>query len=397
MIKPYRDCFTTSVSEKVKWFKECVWDGELSRQGRLALAELLNGALEEDINHQLGIGHAYERGPERLDQRNGYYQRVLETSFGPAVVRVPRSRQNLYEPLVFEAYQRRTAHVDQIICDLFTGGLSTRRVAEIMDLICGCQVSAATVSAVAQRLDRHAQAYHQRPLEDQYRYLVLDGIHLRCKGAGGPKCRVVLVAYGITFQGRKQLIDFHQAQSEAEAHWATFLQELYRRGLTGERLQLVTTDGAAGLIAALNLVYPRVPRQRCWAHKMRNVSQRLKPVNQPACLKEAGGIYSAPTRREAVRRYRQWVRHWQELEPKAVACLQADIEALLTHFSVPPEHRMKVRTTNAIERAFREVRRRTKPMSCFNNPASIERIVFAVFAHLNSNWEKRTPAFTQET
>lgn len=397
MIKARGDCFTVSVSEKLKWFKGCLWDGELSRQSQLALADLLNGALREDINNQLGIQQSYERGPQRLDQRNGYYERLLETSFGPTTVSVPRSRHNVYEPTVFDAYQRRTAHLEETICRLFTRGLSTRAVTEIMELICDCQVSPTTVSEVAKALDDHARAYHQRPLQDRYRYLILDGIHLRCKGAAGPKCRVVLVAYGITSEGRKELIDFSQAPSEAEVHWATFLQDLHRRGLTGERLQLVTTDGAPGLIAALDLAYPRVDRQRCWAHKMRNVSQRLKKANQAACLKEAARIYSAPIKQEARRRFRKWARDWQELEPKAVACLQADIDDLLAHFTAPIEHRIKVRTTNAIERAFREVRRRTRPMSCFNNNASIERIVFAVFAHLNSNWEKRSRSFTQKT
>jgi putative transposase len=389
MTKPHRDCFTTSVSEKLQWFKQCLWDGELGRQSQLALADLLHGALEEDINHQLGIGRAYERGPQRLDQRNGHYQRVLETAFGPAVVRVPRSRHNTYEPTVFDAYQRRMAQVDEIICRLFTGGLSTRAVAEVMDLICGCQVSATTVSAVAQALDRHVAAYHQRPLKDHYTYLALDGIHLRCKGADGPSHRVVLVAYGLGPGGRKELIGFRQAPSEGERHWTTFLQDLYRRGLTGQRLVLVTTDGAAGLIAALDFVYPQALRQRCWAHKLRNLAGKLRHAHREACLKQAGTIYQAPTYQEAVRRFRRWRTQWQEREPKAVACLHADIDPLLAHFVVPLPDRIKVRTTNPIERAFREVRRRTRPMSCFNNPASIDRIIFAVFARLNSNWEKR--------
>lgn len=390
MIKAHRDCFTTSVADKLTWFKNCMWDGELSRQSRLALTDLLNGALQEDINHQLGIQKAYERGEQRQDQRNGYYERLLETGSGPVRLHVPRSRQNRYEPLVFEAYHRRMAQVDQIICDLFTGGLSTRAVGEVMHLICGCSVSAATVSAVAKALDAHVQAYHQRPLPDHYQYLLLDGIHLRCKGADGPRGRVVLVAYGITSRGRKELIDFRQAPTEGERHWTAFLQDLHSRGLCGKALRLVTTDGAPGLIAALDFIYPQVPRQRCWAHKLRNVGQHLRKANRDACLKQAGGIYSALTSQEAVRRYRTWCADWRDKEPKAVACLQADIEHLLACFTVPPKDRKKVRTTNAIERAFREVRRRTRPMSCFNNPPSIDRIIFAVFARLNSNWEKRS-------
>lgn len=389
MIKPYRDCFTTSVAEKLKWFKQCLWDGELSHGASLALEELLHGCLEEDIRSQIGVGR-HERGVGRLDQRNGYYQRTLESSYGPVTLRVPRSRKNLYEPTVFEAYQRRTAVVEQAICDLFTAGVSTRRVGEILELICGVSVSAATVSQVCKALDRHVRAYQQRPLQDCYQYLLLDGIHLRCKGADGPKGRVVLVAYGFTAAGKRELIAFRQVPGESEQHCSAFLEDLRRRGLQGDNLRLISTDGGAGMLAALNLVYPFVPLQRCWAHKLRNVAGKLRQANQKACLKEAKTIYLAATERDAIRRYRRWKSNWEALEPKAVACLQQDIQALLSFFIVPPEHRIWVRTTNAIERSFREVRRRTKPMSCFNNPASIDRIVFAVFSHLNANWEKRS-------
>lgn len=389
MIKPSRDCFTTSVAEKLRWFKASFWDGELSHQASMALEELLHHSLQEDIRMQLGIDR-HQRGPQRLDQRNGYYRRSLQTSFGTANVRVPRSRNNLYEPTVFEAYQRRTAVVDQAICDLFTAGVSTRRVGEILELICGSGVSAATVSAVCKALDEHVRAYQQRPLQDRYQYLLLDGIHLRCKGPEGSKCRVVLVAFGITASGRRELISFRQAPSEGELHWTGFLEDLYRRGLYGQKLRLISTDGGAGLLAALSMVYPFVPRQRCWAHKLRNVAGKLRKATQAECLKGAKAIYLAATQREAVQRYRRWTKQWETLEPKAVQCMRRDIEELLSFFEVPPEHRRWVRTTNAIERSFREVRRRTRPMSCFNNPASIDRIIFAVFSHLNSNWEKRS-------
>lgn len=388
MIKPYRDCFTTSVAEKLKWFKQCLWDGELSQQAERALEQLLQGCLEEDIEQQLGVAR-HSRSDQRLDQRNGYYQRTLETNFGPCRLRVPRSRHNVYEPTVFEAYRRRTAVVDQAICDLFTAGVSTRRVGEILELIGGVGVSAATVSAVATALDQYVRAYQNRPLHDCYKYLLLDGIHLRCQGADGPQGRVVLVAYGFTTAGKRELIAFRQVPSESEQHCTAFLEDLRQRGLVGQQLQLISTDGGAGMLAALNMVYPFVPRQRCWAHKLRNVAGKLRKVNRDACLKEAKTIYLAATCSDAIRRYRRWKGNWEALEPKAVACLQQDSEALLTFFIVPVEDRLKVRTTNAIERAFREVRRRTRPMSCFNNPSSSDRIIFAVISHLNTNWEKQ--------
>ena len=173
---------------------------------------------------------------------------------------------------------------------------------------------------------------------------------------------------------------------------------LHRRSLRGEALQVVTTDGAPGLIAALDLVYPLARRQRCWVHKLRKVSNKLRKRHREPCLREARSIYLAPTRREAVRCFRAWQRHWEALEPAAVAGLAQDLEALLVCFEVPVAHRKKIRTTNPLERAFREVRRRTNPMACRNNYGSVERITFAVINHPNTKWSRKPlPEFTRKT
>ena len=138
----------------------------------------------------------------------------------------------------------------------------------------------------------------------------------------------------------------------------------------------------------MDMVFPLVPRQRCWVHKLRNVAGKLRKVNQKECLKQAKQIYLAANRLQATSRFRAWQERWGTVEPKAVTCLAEDIEALLTVFDVPAAHRIVVRTTNPIERCFREVRRRTRPMTCFNNAGSIDRIMFAVFMHQTANWSK---------
>jgi len=399
MVKAHRDCFTASVSEKRRWFKAATWDGELGVQAKFMLKDLLENSLEQEIERQLGGVGRYERGAQRTDQRNGYYQRDLVTTHGTVQgLRVPRSRKGSYQPEVFDRYRRRTAEVDEAICRMFCLGISTRDVSRALEVMTGSEVSASTVSQVATVLDQYVRAYHQRPLADKYLYLLLDGICLRSRGAKGRKKVLVLTAYGITADGHRELIDFCQAESESEAEWTRFLESLYRRGLRGDALRLVTTDGAPGLIAALDMVYPMVPRQRCWVHKLRNVSNKLRKANRDACMKEAKQIYRANTRREATQRFRAWCRHWQDIEPDAVACLAQDIDALLACFDRPAHHRKTIRTTNPIERAFREVRRRTNPMSCFNNPQSIDRICFAIFDKLNANWELHPiKQFTQKT
>ena len=217
-------------------------------------------------------------------------------------------------------------------------------------------------------------------------YLLLDGVTMKVKHPGGMQKKLVLVAYGIRADGTRQLIDFKLAKSESQAEWESFLEDLHRRGLEGTGLRLIATDGGTGLGAAIGIVYPRVPHQRCWAHKLRNVASLLPRKIQATCLRGAKRIYQADTATDAGQRFRTWKAEWHEQAPKAVACLERDLEELLTFFACPAEDWRKTRTTNAIERCFREVRRRTRPMSCFGNTASCERIIYAVLHHLNASW-----------
>ena len=154
-------------------------------------------------------------------------------------------------------------------------------------------------------------------------------------------------------------------------------------------------DGSEGLRAALALVWPQVPPQRCWAHKLRNIADKV-PNKEGSCVREAAALYQAPSRHAARRIFQRWARKWRPTRPRAVACVERDLEELLTFYAFPAAHWRKIRTTNIIERAFREVRRRTRPMSSFTNPASCDRIVFGVISHLNRSWDRKPlKEFTQ--
>lgn len=373
------------------------WQDARERQGRL-LKVLLEGALEEEMTVLLGAAR-FRRTEGRRGYRNGFYQRDLATQIGiVTAIRVPRARGDVVERSVFSRYQRRQAQVNQVIRDIFLAGVSTRRVGATLEALLGEAVSGQTVSRVTRSLDRAVARFHQALIEDEIMYLLLDGVYLRVKGALGVKRRLVLCAYGITERGERRLLDFRLAPAESAAHWEAFLSQLRERGLYGRQLKLIITDGCAGLHAALDTVYPYVPRQHCWVHKLRNVANLLKRSQQDECLAGARAIYQAETRRAAVQAYWNWTRRWRGEAPKAVACLERDLDALLNFLGCPREHHRKVRTTNAIERSFREVRRRTRPMSCFNNDASCERIIYAVFSHLNGTWEgKPLPAFTHNS
>jgi putative transposase len=360
------------------------------------LKRFLEEALEVERDLHLGFcSHA--RGIPKEDSRNGYYERDFELAVGLVEnLRVPRTRRNTFRSRLLGRYKRRQATVEKLMREMFTRGISTRQVGEILKPILGIEPSAATVSSIAKSLDDEVRAFKRRWIGDDFLYLILDGITMKVKEAPRAKKKLVLVAYGIRPNGVRQVLSFQVARAESQGCWESMLNDLVKRGLVGDNLKMIATDGGAGLLAALEVVYPDAPRQRCWAHKLRNVSNYCKKRNEEACVAGARKIYLADTRRDAIAAFKDWRDDWQGSEPAAVECLERDLESMLQIFSLPVEHRKMMRTTNILERIFREVRRRTRPMSCFNDEGSVNRIIYAVFARFNRRWESRPlAAFTQ--
>jgi putative transposase len=365
------------------------WWGELKDETLRLVKRLLESTMDEEIIAQLQVAR-YQRSGLRRGYRNGHRYRSLLTEFGLLDrIKVPRDRQGEYQPGLIKRYQRRQGQVNEMVREMFLAGVSTRKVQEVIRPVLRENLSAQAVSRIVRSLDAEVGHFHQRRLGDDYQYLFFDGITLKVKGTAGVKKRMVLCAYGITAKGLRELVSFRQATGESEAQWEAFLRDLYKRGLEGKQAQLVTTDGCPGLHQALDTVYPYVPRQRCWAHKLRNVASKLRRRNQAECLRQAKTIYLADSRREASRRFRDWARQWHNVEPKAVKCLEADIDEMLLFLNCPGAHWSKIRTTNAIERAFREVRRRARPISCFQNSSSVDRTIYGVISHLNKTWKDK--------
>lgn len=352
-------------------------------------------ALEEIIEQQMAKAvEAYLEqleGDDVADRRNGYYRRHLLTELGDIELNVPRTRR--YSPVeVLRAYARRTPEIDRVILAGFVLGLSTRKVGEALLALLGRPVSAATVSQVAKTLDSAVAAFHRRPLKNRYKVLMLDGVVLARKTGAGALRRPVLVALGLRPDGKKEIIDFRLAGSESAAEWERFLTDLFRRGLTGEGLDMICVDGGSGLLAALPIALPNIPVQRCWAHKIRNVLDKVRKADQPAAKRAIHKVMNAanaPAARAAARCFADRFKHKY---PNAVACLRNDLDELLTCFRYKSsDQRKAVRTTNAIERRFREVRRRTRPMGTFQDKTSMDRILFAVFTHENKSQGVSTP------
>jgi len=399
-----------NVNRALKEINAFEWEGDYRAEARNRLRELLEERMDEELGQYLGRAK-YERKEEgdSEDYRNGSYLRHLLTEIGDLILRIGRTRKGFISK-VLEAYKRRSRTVDQLIMACFVLGMSTRKVSTALLSLLGERVSASTVSEVAKKLDHAVRRYHERKLGDGYRFLFFDGVVLKQKGAAKVQKKIILCAYGMTWEGKKEMVDFLLAASESQNAWEGFLRDLYERGLEGSRCELITSDGGNGLKNALEVVYPRIARQHCWAHKTRNVLDKVKKADWEKVKKDLHRISHGKNRQAATQAYWSFCQKYRRVYPGAVKSLESEIDDLLSFYQVKlsPKERQglkakeiqkaqmmlwkKIRTTNLIERAFKEVKRRTRPMGVFVNRGSMERILYAVFFHYNSKGQE-IPSF----
>ncbi len=345
--------------------------------------------LAVDFDRFISAGR-YQRSPKRRGHRNGYRRRSLLTSVGVLDLKVPRDREGKYRPDLFARYQRVEDSLEATIRAMFLRGVSTRKVGEILDVLCGERLSASKVSTVVRELDQAVIDFANSPINDDFLFLFVDALTVKIRFELKAKKVKLLVAYGIKADGSRELISFQRANSESTACWKAFLENLKVRGLVGGNLKLIIMDGGAGLWAAAQEVYPLVEHQLCWVHKLRNVAKYCPKRYQAECVSQAAQIMYASSSTMAAKRFRAWKKQWQSKIPKAVNCLEKDFDKLIPVFQFPQQIRRMIRTTNVIERCFREVRRRLKIMGCFQNSRSCDRIIYAIFNYFNTKWTRNT-------
>jgi putative transposase len=390
----HRDYNTEHFQAFVQDLQASFW-GDVQGRTRQTMKELMEADSQEPMAEYLGL-KPRERAPEgqeRVDSRNGYYARDVVTHLGIIRVRVRRGRKRAFLPRCLGAFQRRAPEVAELIRQAFLRGLPTRAVGRVVAILTEEPVSAQTVSRLTRTLDAAVRLFHEAAVGDDWAYLILDGVWMKVRRAFGPQRVLLLVAYGVRANGERRLLGFVRAKGESQAAWEGFLQDLYRRGLLGRRLQLVITDGCAGLAAALQTVYPRALHQRCWVHKMRNLCEAVRRRDHDPVKRDAQKIYQASNLAEARQAFLRFRWNWQTVYPALVRRLEQDLPELLNFFQFPRHLWKKLRTLppcGTIERCFVEVRRRTRPMVVFTNVASVDRIVYAIFNRFNQEWKNHT-------
>lgn len=348
-----------------------------------ALTMLIDTAMRLERERHLGV-ESYERSGQRRGYANGYKPKTVKTRVGELTLAVPQVREGGFYPQSLEKGLRSERALKLALAEMYVSGVSTRKVARITEQLCGFEVSSTQVSRCAAMLDEELAAWRSRAL-GAYAYVVLDARYESVRHAGQVVDVAVLLAMGVRADGKREILGVSSKLSEAEVHWREFLLDLKDRGLHG--VKLFVSDDHAGLKAARKAVFPSVPWQRCQFHLQQNAGAYVPRQDMRKAVAAAiRDIFNAPDAEEAKRLLERFIAKYQSKAPKLAAWAAEALPEGMAVFALPPAHRRRVRTTNALERVNKEIKRRTRVATLFPNEQSCERLVTAVAMEISEEW-----------
>jgi putative transposase len=340
-----------------------------------AVRTVLELVMREELDTFIGAAWG-ECSPKRKGYRNGHYTRDLVTSTGRLEdIHVPRDREGQFHTQTFERYSRYEPHIAEGLTQMFVAGTSTHKVGEVAQTLLGVAPSASTISRLNQSLTQQFEAWRQRPLQEHWRILYLDGIHFDVRHGDQVDSTVILTALGVDLDGNKEVLALRACAEEDKEGWVSVLHDLRARGAT--QIDLIVTDGHDGVLAAVKELFPTTPRQRCLVHKQRNVLNAIPRRERGDVQAELVGIWKQPTKQEALIELAAFKAKYAQRYPEAVRSLVEEEEHLLTFYAFPQPMHHYIQTTNAIERLFSNVRQRTDQIDVFTTEMSCLTIVWA--------------------
>ena len=361
---------------------------QISKEGFEVLPELIrqmiNSAMQMERQKYLGA-RLYERSPERQGYANGYKPKTVKTRVGEITFDVPQVRSGDFYPEALEKGLRSERALTLALAEMYVQGVSTRKVAAITEQLCGTEITSSQVSRAAMLLDEILEGWREGPL-DEIIYLYLDARYEKVRIDGQIRDVAILMASGVDYEGKRQILGVSVSLSEHEAHWRAFIQSLVARGLKG--VQLIISDDHAGLRAARRAILGGIAWQRCQFHLQQNASAY---VPRKDMLKEVAAdirtIFNAPDRSTAEIYLAKIVQKYEKSASKLADWLEKNIPEGLTVFDFPAEHRRRIRTTNGLERVSREIARRTRVVSIFPNEAACLRLISAILMEIDEAWQ----------
>src|SRR5437763_5463435 len=347
------------------------------------MKDALQEVLEAEMTELLGAS-PNERTETRSGYRAGYYGRGLVTRIGKLELRVPRDRHGEFSTALFERYARSEKALVAALAEMYVQGVSTRKVKVITEELCGHTFSASAISAINQRLDAALAQFAGRALAEAFPYLILDARCERVREAGVIASQAVLIAIGIDWDGRRQVVAIELANRENRSSWRDFLLGLKARGLHG--VEFVVADDHAGLRAALREALAEAAYRRCYVHFLRNALDYVPRRVDDDCLQELRWLYDRRDLPEARRDLAAWLTKWSGKYSKLTGWVEENIDETLTFYRLPRQHHKHLKSTNMLERLNEEIRRRTHVLRIFPNGESCLRLVRALAVETHENW-----------
>jgi putative transposase len=348
----------------------------LRRLAVSAVQVLIEQVMREELEQCIGASWG-QCTPTRRGYRNGSYTRDLVTPTGRIEdLKVPRDRAGAFHTQVFERYGRYEPEVAEALTDMFVSGTSTKKVGKVAEKLLGVAPSASAVSRLNQALTEQYEAWRERRLLPHYRIIYLDGIHFTVRHGTQTDATMILTALGVDLEGSREVLAFRACAEEDKDGWSCLLQDLRTRGVS--EIDLIVTDGHDGLLAAVCALFPATLRQRCLVHKQRNVMNAIPKREQQEVAADLAGIFKQEKKEDALLNLAAFQAKYQKRYPEAIRSLMEDEEHLLTFYAFPPVMHRYIRSTNAIESLFSNVRQRTDQIDAFTTETSCLTIVWAV-------------------
>jgi putative transposase len=379
---------TTKPLSKVIRIDESEIRGHLDELVRDSVEETINAMLEVEADEMCNA-QRYEHSPDRVDSRAGNYKRKLHTKAGEIEVKVPKLRKQTFETAIIERYRRRDISIEEAIVQMYLAGVSVRRVEDITEALWGTRVSSGTVSNLNKKVYKHIERWRTQPIEGDFAYVYLDGIVLKRSWGGEIKNVSVLAAIGVDKEGMRRILGVSEGHKEDKAGWLGFLKDLKKRGLKGVRL--IISDACLGLSEAAAEVFPDADWQRCVVHFYRNVFSHVprNKMREVAAMLKA--THAQENREAAEAKSKYVIEKLKAMKLTAAAGLiEASIHETFAYFGYPPQHWLKIKTNNPMERLLKEARRRTKVVGAFPDGNSALMLVSARLRHVSTTtWGTR--------
>jgi len=357
------------------------------------LERVFDSILQAQASEQLNA-EPYERTDDRTSYRNGTRERTLTTRVGTLILHVPKFRDGTFSTDLFRNYQRSEKALLLSLMEMVIQGVSTRKVSEITETLCGTSFSKSTVSALCQELDPVVEGFRNRPLARRYPFVIVDAIYMKARDDGRVKSRGLLIATGINDEGNREVLGFKIADGESEEAWSDFFADLKARGL--HDVDLVVSDSHGGLKRAIQRQFHGAGWQRCQTHFSKNMLDKTPKKLQAEVKTSLNDLYNAPDLKQAKARKQQMIDKFQDQAAKAMELLDDSFDEITAVFALPDAYRKRLRTSNSIERLNEELRRRERVIRIFPNDDSLIRLMGAVLMEHHEKWLTGKKYFTMD-